>query len=449
MDLVFQIIQFVVSLLEIGLCNQLLYLCVFERGAFSKKEKAILVMHVLVVGSLLAINRNILFFSNGMMIVAIILGSICAIYVERSKKFLCVLVVMLYHFCVSLFDFFFAFISMIFLKQDFEQAVFWHTNSAWKCGIYIVSRVVITMCIWFIGKKKKTGIKMADYREMIIVVDVVLCFLITQYHIKLEAMSAGTQNMEGGITSLSLLSVVLVIFCITVLVLKNRAIQKENEFLMLRDEMIQHNFWELERSYEQSHRLIHDIKNHFLILKDYEKQKDYVGLHKYLEEIENSYKEIRVCTWTGNRIVDLMIGQKKEMAEQYGIEFLVTAIPISHWQMNDSELCSLFGNLLDNAIEACQRIEHKEKQVYVNIEKQGRLIFIKVKNTIEEIPVMKNGRPISSKGNKKKHGYGIKNIDRIVNKYEGEILYQVLENHFQVSITLFNNMDVLSIRMKN
>ena len=166
MDLVFQIIQFVVSLLEIGLCNQLLYVCVFERGAFSKKEKAVLVMHILVVGSLLAINRNILFFSNAMLILVIVLGCICAIYVERSKKFLCVLIVTLYHFGISLSDFFFAFISMIFLKQNFEQAVFWYTNSAWKCGIYIVSRVVITMCIWFIGKKKKTGIKIADYREM-------------------------------------------------------------------------------------------------------------------------------------------------------------------------------------------------------------------------------------------------------------------------------------------
>ena len=198
-----------------------------------------------------------------MLVLVIVVGSLCAIYIERNKKFLCVLVVMLYHLCISLSDFFFAFISMIFLKQDFEQVVFWYTNSGWKCAIYVLSRIVVAICIFFLWKKKEKEIKMVDYREVIIAVNCVLYLLIKQYHLKLAEMSAGTQNMEGGITSLSLFSIILVIFFIVVLVLKNRAFQKENEFLMLRDEMIQHNFLELERSYEQSRRLIHDIKNHF------------------------------------------------------------------------------------------------------------------------------------------------------------------------------------------
>lgn len=432
------IMQFVISFLEIWLCNQFLFCTIFEKEFLCKREKIILIINIIVSGSLLAINRNILFFSNGMMIIIIALGCLSAIYIEKKKRILCILLITLYHLSLALIDFFFAFISMIFLQQDFEQIVFWYTNSLWKCVIYFLARSVLLIFVFLFKKKNIDRLRMVEFREILFMIDVVLFLLVKQYHSKLEEMSGGIIGMNGGIASISLLSILLITIIIFVLLVKNITIQKEKELLIVRDEMAKQNYLELEVAYEQSRRMIHDIKNHFLVLKDYEKQKNYEGIRDYLMKIENNYNEICIRSWTGNRIIDLIIEQKKEMAKKQGIYFEMDIIPILKWNMDDSELCSLFGNLLDNSIEACEKIKDSEKIVWIEVKKQGHMTFISIKNTIGETPIMKNNRPITNKSDKRNHGYGVKNIDRIINKYEGEILYQVIGNTFQVSITLFN-----------
>lgn len=431
------IIQFIISVLEVSLCNYVLFITVIEKDLLSKRENLILWINVLVSGTLLGLNRNILFFSNVMLFVVITLSTLTAIYIERKKKMICFLIVSMYHLLLSLFDFLFAFISMVFLKQEFEQIVFWYTNSGWKCTIYIFSRILIGLCVLGLKQNVAKKIKITEFRKVLIVIDIVLFVLVKEYHSKLEALSRGDVSIKVGITSISLLSILVIAMIILVLVTKNIMIQKENEILIVRDELIRQNYLELEESYEQSRRLIHDMKNHFLILKNYEQQKNYEGIRDYLMEVEKSYKETTIHSWTGNHIVDLIIEQKHKLAKGKGIEYQVNIVPVQSWNLNDSELCSLFGNLLDNAIEACEKIENGDKTIWIEVKKQGQLLFIKVENTISEIPIMRNNRPISNKTDNKNHGYGVKNVDRIIKKYDGEILYQVKNNVFQVNITFF------------
>lgn len=104
---------------------------------------------------------------------------------------------------------------------------------------------------------------------------------------------------------------------------------------------------------------------------------------------------------------------------------------------DDSETCSLLGNLLDNAIEACMRMDYNaNKWVSVKIENQKQLLFIKIENSINEAPVMEKGRPVSVKGDKKRHGYGLKNVERILNKYDGTIAYLSRDKAFQIELLI-------------
>lgn len=436
-EVLLRVMQTLISMFEIGAANQLLFFTTMNEEEVRGKEKIVLIINVVVTGILLSMNRNLLFFSNSMLILTILIGALCTVFVERKKKCLSILLVALYHLVLTLFDFIFAFISMIFLGNEFEQAVYWYANSYWKCLIYIASRILIFGCITFLKRRRINWTKLDGIEKVFIVVDIALFYLITLYHIKLETMASGIQYMEGGITSISLISIMVISFLVAVLSLKNLMVKKENELLLIRDKMIQQNYIELERAYEQSRHLMHDIKNHFLILKDLEKRQDFKGIQEYLEEIEKNYKEISIRSWTGNRILDLILGQKVEEAEQKGIEIQLDIIPVPEWDLEDSELCSLFGNLLDNAIEACEEIENDKKNIFIEIKKQGQLVFVKIKNTISNPPLMKNGRPISNKKDKKSHGYGVKNVDRIMNKYEGEIIYQIFDESFQVCMTFF------------
>ena len=70
--------------------------------------------------------------------------------------------------------------------------------------------------------------------------------------------------------------------------------------------------------------------------------------------------------YTGNRILDLILSQKRMTAQKNGIDFNVNVMPLAHLPFAEREICSLFGNLLDNAVEACGRAPER-KEICVNI----------------------------------------------------------------------------------
>ncbi len=113
---------------------------------------------------------------------------------------------------------------------------------------------------------------------------------------------------------------------------------------------------------------------------------------------------MKVCSWIGNSVADMLIEQKRVQAEKERIAFDIEIVPIEEWLFT----CSLLGNLLDNAIDACKRIEQNDKWILLQIEIQKNFLFIKISNSIDEMPVMKKGIPVSTKQNKKRHGYGLK-----------------------------------------
>ena len=101
----------------------------------------------------------------------------------------------------------------------------------------------------------------------------------------------------------------------------------------------------------------------------------------------------------------------------------------------ESDTCSLLGKLLDNAIEACMRMDdNADKWISVKIENQKQLLFIKIENSVNEAPVMEKGKPVSVKKDKMRHGYGLKNVERILNKYDGTIAYLSRDKAFQVKL---------------
>ena len=237
---------------------------------------------------------------------------------------------------------------------------------------------------------------------------------------------------------MSLAVVLLTILLIGMLYVKNKTIEREKEFLSMRDEMVTQKFVELESVMEKNRQLSHDLKNHLIALKNYEKEGNYDGIHHYLEEIEQEYFEVKVRIWTGNPIADMIIEQKRALAEREGISsFIVQAVPILEWPFHDNETCSLLGNLLDNAIDACKKMDNeKNRWISIIIESQKEFLFIKIRNSIGETPIMKGGRPVSVKSDKKRHGYGLKSVERIVDKHKGIITYQIKENIFQVNLSV-------------
>lgn len=426
-----------IAFFEIGLLYWLLCGTVLEKKYFRKKEWSILCGNIVGLGGLLGINRSMCFFSSFMFVICVIATCICVVLINGQNKSLKIILVILYCTSVALVDFFFAFVSMMFLKKEFDAKVYWYANSLTECIIFLCTRMVMAGCIGLILKRKYKESYLCEFQGILLIAAIIMCLILGAYQVAIVRMIYENREGEAGAVGISLAGVLLTILLIGMLYVKNKMLEKEKEFLTMRDEMVTQKFVELESVMEKNRQLSYDLKNHLIVLKNYEKEGNYEGIRNYLKEIEQEYFEIKVRTWTGNPLADMLIEQKRALAEREGVtSFTIQAVPISEWPFHDSETCSLLGNLLDNAIDACKRMDNeKDRWISIIIESQKKFLFIKIRNSIDETPIMKGGRPICVKSDKRKHGYGLKSVERIVDKYEGIISYQIKDNIFQANLS--------------
>lgn len=424
-----------ISLFEAGILYWLLCGTVLDRKYFQKKDWVILWANIVSLGVGQGINRSWVFFSQSMLILSVAVTCICVILINRQNKLLKIIISILYYVLVALADFFAAFVSMAVLKHEFMVTVYIYADSIMECILFLCVRIVITVCVYLVVKQNFDETYIHEFQSVLLFITISMCLMLRYYHIAIIRLMYEGREQEAGATGLSLMGVVLAILFIGMLYLKNKTLKKEKEFLIMRDAMVTQKFTELEEIMERNRHLSHDLKNHMLVLRNYEREGNYEGLHNYIEEIEDEFFETKKSVWTGNQIADMMLEQKRALAEQENITFTIQAVPIAEWPLDDNGTCSVLGNLLDNAIEACKKIaDDKDKWISIKIENQKQFLFIKIENSVSGAPAMKNGRPVSMKHDKMRHGYGLKSVERIVNKYEGTIAYQSKDNIFQVEI---------------
>ncbi len=426
-----------ISILEIALLYWLLCGTGLEIKTFRKKEWGIIFINMISMGVIAGINRSMLFFSDNMFMINVVVTCVCTILIDKQNILLKAIIVILYDTSVALLDFFFAFLSMMVLEHEFEGRVYIYANSMMEFIIFICSRGAIAAIVSLIVKKRYEKVYIYEFRRILLIISILMCVMLRRYQIIIVKLMSEGREQEAREAGISLAGILLFIFFIWMLYMKNRMLEKEKEILAMRDDMITRRFAEQESTMEKIRQLSHDLKNHFIVLKNYAKEGNCEGIHNYIEEIEDEFFVVKIRTWTGNHIADMLLEQKRVLAEQEGVLFTIQAVPISEWILNDSETCSLLSNLLDNAIEACKRMEHNEdKWIAIKIENQKQLLFIKVENAVNEAPIIKNGKLSSVKHDKEKHGYGLKSVERIVSKYEGVITYHSKERVFQVKILL-------------
>lgn len=137
-----------------------------------------------------------------------------------------------------------------------------------------------------------------------------------------------------------------------------------------------------------------------------------------------------------NRVVNTILMTKKEQAEQAGIRFEADAAIPEACGVEKLDLCTLFCNILNNAIEACEKVEAQKRHILLHAESKAGCLIVKTENSVEEPPVMVKGRPVTTKDDSASHGFGTEKLTRLAKKYGGEIKYDVSGNDFSVTIML-------------
>ena len=183
-------------------------------------------------------------------------------------------------------------------------------------------------------------------------------------------------------------------------------------------------------SIDLADRKYHDLKHQLALIRTR-------GGGEYVARMEQELQDFQTETQTGNAVLDAVLTLKLAHCARNGIELKAMADGARLSFMDDMEVSALFGNLLDNAIEAVEQIPDREKRlIRLNVDARQGFLRIRVENTCAEKLSFRDGLPVSTKRDGRFHGFGMKSMQKTVGKYGGSLLARQEGERFEVNILI-------------
>lgn len=173
---------------------------------------------------------------------------------------------------------------------------------------------------------------------------------------------------------------------------------------------------EVRSTYKEMRGWRHDIRNHMQILKVHLENGEVEKCYSYLLQMDKDLSDVDLTVKTGNVMADAILNSKLSLARTKEIKLNVTAQIPDKLPISDTEFCVIFGNLMDNAIEACDKLADREGRfirVYIGMFKKE--FYISISNSTCQ--TKRISKYITEKG--PGHGFGLYRIDKIVKKHHG------------------------------
>lgn len=223
---------------------------------------------------------------------------------------------------------------------------------------------------------------------------------------------------------------------ISLLINSIKSAKEESKVKLMNDKLdLQYNYYlTVQESQDRVKKLYHDINNHIISINAIQNNSDDVS--EYIEDINKEIKDFNSIYNTSNMLLDTILNEKNRICKESNIEFIcdINFSKCSFIEMID--ITSIFSNLLDNSIEACNKIGNNEVNKYIKIRGTSvkKYYVIKCENSKVNKILEKNNKYLTNKRDKFVHGIGIDSIKSSLKKYNGELEIKTEENKFIATI---------------
>lgn len=302
------------------------------------------------------------------------------------------------------------------------------------CIAMIISRTIWFVILFYFTRPKYSSKKMFDdfFKEImtIILVDAIYLTLIAS----LFYYNALFIDIDIAIT-LSLIVLVIISALSIYLLMK---VMKKSEEIMITNMRLQQAEMEYKLTTdmrtvtENLRSLRHDMNNHMSILKGLLSVKAYDDVDKYLASITQELSVANSFYFPENNVLSVLLNTKISQALKLGITF-ETEIHSHSTPFSERDLCTVIGNIIENAIEAASA--HPNPYIFFTMYQEDQVFRIQCNNTYVVPPIFNNGKLITTKDNSIMHGIGTQNICSVVDAYNGTTEFSV-DDQFHVTVSI-------------
>lgn len=299
----------------------------------------------------------------------------------------------------------------------------------WQVQIcIIIIRLLMIGIVYKLLKNCYYKIQLKDF--FILTMDFLLLFSFSFVSIYdyLNLQKKGSALLNVIVSFLSVIFAIQFLYSRNVSYLRKKEEQSQIQLAMLKQ---QYAFYQVKLESEERVRgIYHDLKNHLLIM---EGQKEIPKTNQIAKDLLSQIEDYEDYVHTGNEFLDIIIKDKAEKAREKSIDFSVVVDFKCIDFIDTLDISTIFGNAIDNAIEASERLPKEQRLITVKADNIRDMLVISVENN------MLSGASFTKETTKKDsfaHGFGIPNIENAAEKYGGQCSIKAERGTFLLRILI-------------
>lgn len=203
------------------------------------------------------------------------------------------------------------------------------------------------------------------------------------------------------------------------------------------------HFLQYKQTQEETRRFRHDIRNNLLCMNEMLKEGKTEETTAYLNDLLQTSSTLRAKYISGDEMLDCIVGMKAGIMEQKQIAFQLDGVLAGGLNWKPVDICNVFANALDNAIEACELLPQEERSITMSIKSTPQFWLIAIENPVQKAVdidrLFQKKGGFTSKADRTQHGIGTYNMKRTVETYGGMVKAECIDRTFRLEIILDKN----------
>ena len=292
-----------------------------------------------------------------------------------------------------------------------------------------IATVLLTKILYFFVGKILNGLlferkNLVNWQWIVIGCSLVFSTVAGKTLITLSRDFPGIQMQEQKLMLLCVSCIwlmCLIMYFVVQQMSKDNQTKLEYELMKEKEKYSKESMEIIKRSNEELREFKHDLKNYLLPLQEAMETMPQSEMVKVWEKINQKIEDVQTLIQTGNSYVDSMINTKITLARSEKVDVKCTILSKMEG-IDDLEFCSVFGNLMDNAIEAERKVTEK-KEIIIFVEEKMGYLRLEIQNKIEKSVLNENSSLNATKKDTSSHGIGHKSVKRTMQKVGGALKY--------------------------